>query len=72
MVSLFLLFLILFIYKHSCIVDLQGMKPMGVLGWTLVSLVICLESLHGQKSAAPAPGTWAIMNPGMHEEPVIF
>ena len=68
--TLFLLFLILLIYKHSCIVYLQGMKPMGVLAWTLVSLVICLESLHDKRYAAPAPQ--AIMAPSMHEDLVIF
>ena len=52
---MFLLFLMLFIYGHSCIVYLQGTRPMGVFAWILVSLVVCLESLHGQSSIAPAP-----------------
>ena len=43
---------------------------MGVLAWTLVSLVVCLESLHGQRSTAPVPR--AIPAPGMHEDLVIF
>ena len=43
---------------------------MGVLACTLVSLVVCLESLHGQKSTAPVPR--AIMAPGTHEDLVIF
>ena len=67
---MFLLFLILFIYKHSCIVYLQEMRPMGVFAWTLVSVVVCLESLHGQCSIALA--LEAIVVPGMHEYLVIF
>ena len=43
---------------------------MGVLAWTLVSLVVCLESLRGQRSTAPVPR--AIMAPGMHGDLVIF
>ena len=43
---------------------------MGVLAWTLVSLVVCLESLHGQRPTAPVPRT--IMAPGTHEDLVIF
>ena len=43
---------------------------MGVFAWTLVSLVVCLESLHGHRSVVLAPQ--AIVAPGMHEDLVIF
>ena len=43
---------------------------MDVFVWLLVSLVGCLESLHGQSSVALTPQ--AIMVPGKHEDPVIF
>ena len=43
------------LYRHSCIVYLQGMRPMGVFIWLLVSQVAYLESLHGQSSIAFAP-----------------
>ena len=43
---------------------------MGVLARTLVSLVVCLESLHGQSSITLPPH--AIVVPGMCEDPVIF
>ena len=67
---MFLLFLTLLIYRHSSIVYLEGMRPMSVYTWTLVSLVVCLESLHGQSSIALAPQ--AIVAPSMHEDQVIF
>ena len=67
---MFLLFLMLFIYRHSCIGYFQGMRPMGVFAWILVSLVACLESLHGQSSITPAPQ--AIVAPGTYEDPVII
>ena len=70
MVLHLLLFLILPIYRHSCIVYLQGMRPMGMFTWLLVSLVVCLESLHGQSSVTLAPR--AIMAPVMYEDLVIF
>ena len=56
---------ILFIYRHSCIVYLQGMRPIGVFTWTLVSLVVCLESLYRQSSFPPVPQ--AIVAPGMQK-----
>ena len=43
------------IYRHSCIVYLWRMRSVGVLPWLLVSLVVCLESLHGQSSITLAP-----------------
>ena len=67
---MFLLFPILFMYKHSCIVYLQEMKLMGMFAWTLMSLLAYLESLLGQSSTIFAPQ--AIVTPGMHEDPVIF
>ena len=51
----FLLFLILLIYRHSCIVYLQGMGPLGLFAWILVSLVVYLESLHGQSYITLTP-----------------
>ena len=67
---IFSLFLIFHIYRHFCIVYLQGMRPIGVITWLLVSLVVCLESLHGQSCITFAPQ--AIVTPGMCEVPVIF
>ena len=61
---------ILLIYRHSYIVYLQGMGPVGVFVWSLVSLLVCLESLHGQSSITLA--SQAIVAPGMHEDPVMF
>ena len=66
----FLLYLILTIYRHSCIVYLLGMRPKGVFTWLLVSLVVCLESLQWQSSIILAPQ--AIVAPGMGDDPVIF
>ena len=43
---------------------------MDVFAWSLVSLVVFLESLHGESSIALTLQT--IMAPGMHEDPVIF
>ena len=43
---------------------------MWVFAWTLVTLVVCLESLNGQRSDALAPE--AIVAPGMYEDPVTF
>ena len=43
---------------------------MGVITWLLVSLVVYLESLHGQSSITFAPQ--AIIAPGMHEDAIIF
>ena len=51
----FLLFLILPIYRHLCIVYLHGMRPLGVFAWLLVSLAACPESLHGQCSITLVP-----------------
>ena len=67
---IFILILILLIFRHSCIVYLQRMRPMGVFSWLLVSLVVWLESLHGQNSITLAPQ--AIVAPGVGEDPVIF
>ena len=67
---MFLLFIILLTYRHSCIVYLQRMKPMGVFAWTLLTLLVCLESLHGQSPIVLAPQ--AIVAPGMHEDLVTF
>ena len=39
---------------------------MGVFAWTLVSLVVYLESLHGQSSIALA--AQALVAPGTHED----
>ena len=68
--TMFLLFPILFMYKHSYIVYLQEMKLMGMFAWTLMPLIVYLESLLGQSSTILAPQ--AIVSPGMHEELVIF
>ena len=43
---------------------------MGVFTWLLVSLVACLESLHGQSSVALSPQ--ATVGPSMHEDPAQF
>ena len=43
---------------------------MGVINWLLVSLVVYLESLNEKSSITFVP--WAIMDPGMYEDPVIF
>ena len=43
---------------------------MGVFTWLLVSLVVCLKSLHGQSSVTITPQT--VMAPCMHEAQVIF
>ena len=67
---MFLLFFILLIYRHPCIVYLQEMRPIGMFAQILVSLVVCLESLHGQSSIILAPQ--AIVVPDMHEDLVIF
>ena len=69
-VELFFLFLGLLIYRHSCIAYLQGMRPMAVFTWLLMSLLVCLESLHGQSSITLTPQ--AIVAPGMHEDAAIF
>ena len=52
------------------IVYLQGIRPMGVIAWLLMSLVDYLESLHGQSSITVAHQ--AVVAPGIHEDPVIF
>ena len=57
-------------YRHPCIVYLQGMKAMGVFAWTLVSLVACSKSLHGQSSVTHDPQTTVAS--GTHEDLVIF
>ena len=57
-------------YKHSCIVYLQEMKLLGMLTWTLMSLIAHLESLLGQSSTVHAPQT--ILTPGMHKDPIFF
>ena len=67
---MFLLFPILFVYKHSCFIYLQKMKLMGMFAWTLMSLIAYLESLLGQSSAVLALQT--ILTPSMHEDLVIF
>ena len=66
----FLLFLILYIYRDSCIGYLQVMRPMGVVIWLLVSVVVYVEFLNAQSSVALAPH--AILAPGMHVGPVMF
>ena len=66
----YLYFLILPIYRHSCIVYLQGMTPRGVFTWLLVSLVVCLKCLHGQSSVSLAPQ--AIVASCMGEDLVTF
>ena len=43
---------------------------MSVFARSLVSLVVCLESLYGQSSIIFIPQT--IGAPGMHEDPVLF
>ena len=68
--ELYFLFPIVIIYRHSNIVYLQGMRPMGVFTQLLVSLVVCLESLNRQSSTTLTPQ--AVMALHMHEAPVIF
>ena len=46
------------------------MRPIGVITWLLVSLVVNLESLNGQSSVTLAPQ--AIVAPSIHEDPVIY
>ena len=43
---------------------------MGVTAWLLVSLVVYQKSLHGKISVTFT--SWAIMAPGMYEDPAIF
>ena len=65
----FFLIIFNFIYRHSCIIYLQGIRPLGVIALLLMFVVFHLGSLNWQNFIPFVP--WAIVAAGMWQDLVI-